>query len=88
MWEKGRSCPEIRFWPAIIHFLGYDPSPAPKTTAERLTAARRMDGWSQGRLALALGVDPSAVRDWEAGKEPHFLRCRWAVEETLHEFGL
>ena len=88
MWEKGRSSPEIRFWPAIVEFLGYDPSPEPRSTAERLKAARRAAGWSQKRLALVLGVDPSAVQDWEAGKEPHLLRCRRAVEKLLGDLGV
>jgi DNA-binding XRE family transcriptional regulator len=28
-WEKGRVAPDIRFWPAILRFLGYDPWPEP-----------------------------------------------------------
>ena len=24
LWEAGRAKPEIRFWPAIMRFLGYD----------------------------------------------------------------
>lgn len=86
-WEWGTHRPEVRFWPAIIRFLGHDPSPQARTTAERLKAVRRATGWSQKRLAFALGVDPTAVRDWEAGKKPHFHRCRAAVEKLLREFG-
>jgi hypothetical protein len=28
-WEKGRVAPEVRFWPAVLGFLGYDPRPKP-----------------------------------------------------------
>ncbi len=65
MWEMGRSSPEIRFWPRIVRFLRYDPSPEPQSIAELLLAARRLRGWSQKRLARSLGVDPTSVRRWE-----------------------
>jgi transcriptional regulator with XRE-family HTH domain len=32
-WERGRTEPMIRFLPAIIRFLGYDPRPLPSATA-------------------------------------------------------
>jgi DNA-binding XRE family transcriptional regulator len=28
-WEKGRVAPDVRFWPAILAFLGYDLRPEP-----------------------------------------------------------
>jgi hypothetical protein len=44
-------------------------------TEDRLTPAQlrrelRRIAWGQGRLAQKLGVWPSEVRDWLAGKEP------------------
>ena len=44
-------------------------------TEETLTPAQlkrelRRIAWGQGRLAQKLGVWPSEVRDWLAGKEP------------------
>lgn len=68
LWEKGRARPEIRHWPRIIRFLGYDPQPRPASVPEVLQAVRRLRGWSQKQLARALGVDPSTVRRWELGK--------------------
>ncbi len=68
-WERGRAEPELRFIPAIIRFLGYDPT-APDATlsiGEKLRAARRARGLSQEALARLLGIDPTTVRDWEAG---------------------
>lgn len=32
-WEQEKYEPEDRFFPAIIRFLGYDPSPAPRLPA-------------------------------------------------------
>jgi transcriptional regulator with XRE-family HTH domain len=86
-WEiRGRQ-PAVRSWPAILAFLGADPYPEPRTTAEQLKAVRRQQGWSQRRLAASLGVDPTSVRDWEAGQEPKFARCRGVVRHLV-EFGV
>ena len=66
-WERGRAEPEFRFMPAIIRFLGYDPTAADPTLSigERLRATRRALGLSQEALARLLGIDSTTVRDWE-----------------------
>jgi hypothetical protein len=35
-WESNKGTPEIRFMPAIIRFLGYNPLPPAETLAEQL----------------------------------------------------
>lgn len=86
-WEKGRSEPEIRFYPAIIRFLGYDPTAADPALSlgERLRVTRRARGLSQEALARLLGVDPTTVRDWEERGEQGrpARRVLAAVEEFL-----
>jgi DNA-binding XRE family transcriptional regulator len=57
-WESNASLPAIRYIPAILQFLGYDPFPPAQTLAERLTTARKVLGLSQQKLALLVGVDP------------------------------
>jgi transcriptional regulator with XRE-family HTH domain len=66
-WERNTSTPVIRHLPAIIRFLGYDPTPPPSSLPERLTAARRKLGLTQREMARRLGVDPSTLLGWEAG---------------------
>ena len=66
-WEQGKYEPEDRFFPAVIRFMGYDPSPAPVSLPDRIRAARRRQGISQEELAHCLGLDPSTVGTWEAG---------------------
>ncbi len=73
-WEKGRAEPEIRFLPAILAFLGYDPRPQPKTIGERLVAYRLAKGWARPQLAAELRVDPSTLARWETGK-----RAPWGI---------
>src|SRR5437667_9909875 len=45
-WETGRFEPPIRWLPAILRFLGYNPFPPPTTVGERLLHVRRQRGWS------------------------------------------
>ena len=67
-WEVGRSEPILRFLPAILGFLGYDPRPTPTTVSERLVAYRLARGWARPRLAAELRIDPSTLARWETGK--------------------
>jgi transcriptional regulator with XRE-family HTH domain len=85
-WEQGTTHePEVRFFPAIVRFLGYDPSPAVSSEdlGLRLKAARRARGLSQESLARLLGVDESTVQEWEAGKRRRRAR---RVVRVVEEF--
>ncbi len=66
-WERGVHEPEFRYFPGVIRFLGYDPSPVPASLPDRIRAARRRQGISQEELAHRLGLDPSTVGTWETG---------------------
>ncbi len=68
LWEKDRTTPAIRFYPAIFAFLGYDPFPAPTTLGERVFARRRGLGLSQKEAAQRIGIDPSTFSLLETGK--------------------
>ena len=70
-WEGNRSRPEIRYMPAIIRFLGYNPLPAGQTWDERLVRCRTALGLTQEEAARQMAVDPSTLARWERGeKEP------------------
>ena len=71
-WEKGKTEPPVRSWPAILRFLGYDPSPEPKALSERMLAKRRELGWTIREAAERLGVDEGTWGIWE-----HIGRIRW-----------
>ncbi len=64
-WEKGRVAPDVRFWPAILAYLGYDPRPEPAGFGGRIRAARESEGLSEVALARKLGLDPGTVGAWE-----------------------
>jgi DNA-binding XRE family transcriptional regulator len=67
-WERNATVPEVRYIPAIIQFLGYDPLPESSSLPERLATARRTLGLSQRKMAEQLGVDPSTLMGWEAAR--------------------
>jgi DNA-binding transcriptional regulator YiaG len=67
-WETGVRKPEIRFIPALVEFLGYDPEPVDEgTLAGRLVARRRELGLSQREAARSLRSDPGTWAGWELG---------------------
>jgi transcriptional regulator with XRE-family HTH domain len=65
LWEQNKTKPEIRYWPKIISFLGFDPSPPAHTLGEKLKACRRSLGLSQAKLASHIGLDETSVWEWE-----------------------
>lgn len=65
-WERGRDEPRSRSFPAIIGFLGYDPSPEAVSLAERIREKRQSEGISQRELAERLSIAASTVKSWEA----------------------
>jgi Helix-turn-helix domain len=52
----------VRFYPAVIRFLGYNPLPDPTTRGGAVRRERLARGWSIERLAVESGVDPSTIR--------------------------
>jgi transcriptional regulator with XRE-family HTH domain len=54
-WERNATTPAVRFIPAIIRFLGYDPLPHAISISERLATAGRALGLSQRKMAEKLG---------------------------------
>ena len=54
LWENGRVKPELKWMPAILAFLGYDPRTPAGNIGERLVRYREARGWAQKRLATEL----------------------------------
>ena len=66
-WLHERAAPELRRWPAVIQFLGYDPRPAPTGSGQRIKHWREARGWSRAETAQKLGIDEGTLWRWEAG---------------------
>jgi ribosome-binding protein aMBF1 (putative translation factor) len=69
----------------VIRFLGYNPSPAPRTMAQRVAYERIARGWSRKRLATVASVDEATVRRIE-GDTPRLARR--AVRAVLVALGI
>ena len=82
-WECGRTSPADRFMPAIIRFLGYNPLPARRTSAERVAYERVARGWSRKRLAAVVGVDETTIRQTEETELPTPQQAAHAVGACL-----
>jgi DNA-binding transcriptional regulator YiaG len=67
-WLKRRRAPDLRHWPKVIKFLGYDPRPVPQGTGPALVHWREMRGLSQKKLAARLRIDPTTLARWERGE--------------------
>jgi DNA-binding XRE family transcriptional regulator len=66
-WEKHKSSPVASQFRPIVAFLGYDPTPEPRTLAERLEAKQRNLGASLAQIARHLGWDPGTLRRYLDG---------------------
>ncbi len=60
-WERGHAEPEVRYYPALFRFLGYNPLPEAKTLGEAVKRERMSRGWSIARLAEEAAVDPATA---------------------------
>lgn len=66
-WEKDRVAPEVRYWPELLAFLGYDPRPEPQRLGDRIKARREALGLSLELAAQQIGVDEGTLARWEKG---------------------
>jgi site-specific DNA recombinase len=64
-WEAGTASPNLRAWPGVINFLGYDPRPSGALVGEKLRRYREGLGLSWVEAAQILGVDPATLSKWE-----------------------
>jgi len=67
----------------VVTFLGYDPTPEPRTLAERLEAKQRRLGASLAQVARYLGWDPGSLRRYLDGTWRKSPGRRGALEAFL-----
>ena len=87
-WEHDGATPRVRYWPAILDFLGYDPELEPITLAGKLLKIRRRHGWQLRDLAVRIDVSPNSIKRWEEGIVPRNGRTSRVLERLLEEEGL
>lgn len=82
-WEKGRTDPAVRFVPAVLAFLGFDPLPSGETFQDRIRAARHRLGLTQAGVGQLAGVCEGAVCDLEHGRQKPTCRAGLAISRRL-----
>ena len=88
-WEGNRTKPGLKYMPAIMRFLGYNPLPPSDDWADRLVQGRTAMGLTQKQAAARIGVDPCTLARWErdereptgvfAARAQHFLSLAQAT---------
>lgn len=84
-WETGRHGIRIWYYPRVIHFLGYNPLPAPTTRGRMVSRERLTRGWSRRRLGREADADEATVRRIEADKPG---LARKPLERVLRALGM
>lgn len=82
-WEDNESQPALRYVPAIIRFLGYDPHRNATSFLKRLIAPRKAQGVSQRQMAERLRVDPGTLHGWEVGQHQPIRKRQNLILESL-----
>ena len=70
---------DLRYMPAIVRFLGYNPLPHGDTWAERLVNGRLPMGLSQKEAARELDVDPSTLARWSVLSASRGVVCSQSI---------
>lgn len=83
-WENGRSRPHIKYYPAIIAFLGYYPFDHEIATfGGKISRYKYEQGMSNERLAKVFGVDEETLMS-----HAQFIRCGFYYSELIFRFSL
>jgi DNA-binding XRE family transcriptional regulator len=65
-WENERCEPQIKYIPAIISFLGYNPFLYNlETIGGRIKYYRQIKGLNLSKMGILIDVDPSTLGSWE-----------------------
>lgn len=67
-WEKNRTQVAVRFYPALIAFLGYNPLPEARTRGEAIRRKRMSLGLSLEGLAKQARIYPTTICRMESDR--------------------
>lgn len=84
-WEKNRTEPAVRCWPAIVSFLGYCPYQRAETLGDKLRLYRVHRGFSHEAMAEILGVDPGSISRWETGERKPTTEMRRRIISAIQK---
>jgi len=85
-WENGRTQPEIRYYPQIIQYIGFNPFPEPVDTIQRLEWYKTVNGLSFDGLAAKTKIHPEQLQAWLTGKKTPIQRNIQKIERLLNQY--
>ena len=77
-WEGGERTVRVRYYPAIIRFLDYDPLPEPRSLAEAIRYERMRRGLSRVEVARLAGVTEPTIERLEKDNSQALRRSKQA----------
>jgi transcriptional regulator with XRE-family HTH domain len=85
-WENGRSQPSMKYYPAIIAFLGYYPfDHETDSVAGKLKQIRYCHGLTFKECAKRLSISVDAAMRWERGKPVVYPSTRKLIEDVWQQ---
>jgi transcriptional regulator with XRE-family HTH domain len=82
-WERDQAGPCRALMPRVNGFLGYEAERSAESVISDLVAYRRLNGLTYAGLGQRLGVHPTVVARWEAGKRLPKRPMRLRIELLL-----
>ena len=87
-WENGRTAPEIRYYPQIIDYIGFNPFPEPDEPIARLEWHKTVNGLSYDGLAQLTKIHPEQLQAWLTGKKTPIARNIERIEKILNQISI
>jgi DNA-binding transcriptional regulator YiaG len=90
-WETGNSFPQLKYYPKIITFLGFNPFLNDQNLSEGLEFKdyifrfRRVQGINCEEFGMMLGVDPTTIWSWEKGHSKPSKKAQMLVLKKISE---
>ncbi|HKI51942.1 MAG TPA: helix-turn-helix transcriptional regulator [Geothermobacteraceae bacterium] len=81
-WEHNWTI-DLRYFPRVIKFLGYNPISCPDDLMEKLAWYKQVNGLTFKDLGAEMGRDPEQLSDWLAGRHNPCRRNQEEVELFL-----
>jgi DNA-binding XRE family transcriptional regulator len=82
-WETGRTSIDVRYYPALITFLRYNPLAEPTSHGKAIQRTRMTLGLSRKRPAALAGIDAATVKRIEHDMPRRAVRARRAICAVL-----
>jgi len=82
-WESGTMDIQVRYFPAIIGFLRYNPLPEPASFGEVVSRERKGKGLRRIALAQRIGVTEGAIQRLEEDRRGVTPRIKQSVARAL-----